>query len=230
MSTFLSSAQALSQEITSLVHLPEPFDSLFPNGIIPGSSVLIKGETGGASSIALSILAKMSAKGNWCCVVSMPWITLEVAYTMGANLENIAVLDCIPTKIPQVISHILPATSLVLIDAEYLFSMKNLKLLLSKARNTTTIIIASINPIKAFSCNLNSADFSRNSSFMPDYSITAVKSYWDSLNRSKRVLNRHVTIESGGRRTHGLRIRKDFLLPSETGEAVLLRDQGLVEL
>lgn len=69
-------------------------ESLLPGGgLRRGSVVTVGGSTGGGStSLALSLLAAVSAQGSWCAAVGLPALGLAAAAEMGVALERFPVV------------------------------------------------------------------------------------------------------------------------------------------
>jgi hypothetical protein len=69
-------------------------ESLLPGGgLRRGSVVTVGGSTGaGSTSLALSLLAAVSARGSWCAAVGLPALGLAAAAEMGVALERFPVV------------------------------------------------------------------------------------------------------------------------------------------
>ncbi|MDQ2826290.1 MAG: hypothetical protein M3Y04_04945, partial [Actinomycetota bacterium] len=87
-------AQPVTMAGERLLPVLPALESLLPGGgLRRGSVVTVGGSTGGGStSLALSLLAAVSAQGSWCAAVGLPALGLAAAAEMGVALDRFPVV------------------------------------------------------------------------------------------------------------------------------------------
>jgi len=84
----------LSTSRTQLLPVAEPLrDLLADGGLRRGTTIgITSGPAGGATTLALSLLAAASAAGSWCMAVGLPDLGLAAADEAGLDLDRLALV------------------------------------------------------------------------------------------------------------------------------------------
>lgn len=126
-----------------LVPVLEPLAPLLPEaGLRRGSTVTVEGAAGG-TSLALALIARVSAEGAWCAAVGAPALGLVAAAGLGVTLERFALVAAPPAgDWATVVAALVDAMAVVLVWPPTRVRAPDARRLMARARERGTVLLA----------------------------------------------------------------------------------------
>ncbi|MFT3714623.1 MAG: hypothetical protein QM774_01365 [Gordonia sp. (in: high G+C Gram-positive bacteria)] len=122
----------------TVLPVPGPLAGLLPRrGLPPGSVV----EVAGASTVAMAVLAQVSAAGSTAALIGLPQLNLAVAEDLGADLNRIAVVEQPGVDALDVAAVLLDGIDLVLVAAQRV-TPSRARVLAGRARRQSSVLLA----------------------------------------------------------------------------------------
>ena len=127
-----------------MLDIPGPLGQLLPEGLVRGSVTVVEGATGaGATSVALTLCAAVTAVGEWAAAVDLAG-TLggEAAAEAGVTLERFAVARRVPPdRWATVTSVLLDGMSLVVVEVPPRARPAEARRLVARARERGVVLV-----------------------------------------------------------------------------------------
>jgi hypothetical protein len=183
-------------------------ETLVPDGLRRGSTVAVSSGPGqaGATSLALALLAGVSAAGSWTAVAGVPSIGLAAAAGFGAAFERLVLVADPPSSAwATVVATLVDAFDLVLVRPGRRVRVGDARRLTSRARERGSVLLLL-------------DDHGQRWPEAADLRLEVVAATWEGLGDGHGHLQaRRVTVESGGRRGAARSRRFELWLPAADG-------------
>lgn len=191
-------AETDPQRVADRVPLVAPMEKLLGRGLKRGSVVAIEGETA-RSSLAMVLLAGVSAAGGWCGVVGVPSFGCLAAKGFGVRLEALALVPRPGEAWAEVVSTFVAGMDAVLVSSPERVPGRLARRLAAKARQSRCTVLT-MGPVWEGS----------------DVRVSAIRQEWFGLGRgSGRLESCRVTAVASNRP----RTKIDLWLPARDGSA-----------
>jgi hypothetical protein len=116
--------------------------AVLPDGVQRGSTVVVgSARTLGTTSLALGLLAGVSASGGWCAVVGLPSLGLVAAAQLGLCLERLALIPDPGTQWPVVAAALLDSVDMVLLAPPQRATPRDARRLAARARERGAVMV-----------------------------------------------------------------------------------------
>jgi hypothetical protein len=183
-------ARPVSLAAEQLLPVLPAFESILPDGLQRGQTVVVEGETG-ASSLALALTAGASKAGSWAAAVGTPSLGVGAAAEMGLVVERLLLVATPAQPLwPTVVAALIDAFDLVLVDWPGV-PANFARRLAHRARERRSILVA-VTSSGNFSVWREVADLR--------FSVTQAR--WQGLEWGHgRLASRLALVEMGGRRS-----------------------------
>lgn len=175
-------------------------------GLRRGATVAVDGP-GGATSLALALLAGASVAGSWVATVGLPSLSLAAAAELGLALERLVLVAAPePRTWASVVASLVDAVDLVLVRPTHRVRPTDVRRLTARARERGGVLVQ----VGARPGAWPEAT---------DLHLTAVSGAWEGLGDGHGHLRaRRVVVEVHGRREAARPRRAELWLPGPNGE------------
>lgn len=198
-------ARPVSLAAEQLLPVLPAFESILPDGLQRGQTLVVEGNPG-ASSMALAAIAEASQAGSWAAAVGIPSLGVGAAAELGVSIERLLMVATPAKELwPTVVAALIDAFDLVLVDwpgASANFARR----LAHRARERRSVLVA-LSSAGSFNVWREVADLR--------FSVTQAR--WEGLEWGHgRLSSRLALVEMGGRRS--ARVQQVALwLPGRSG-------------
>ncbi len=125
-----------------LLPVGEPLSRLLPLGGLPrGSTTLVAPGRPGSTSLALELLAGLSAAGHWCAAVGLPDLGLVAASERGIVLGRLLLVPRPGPRWQQVLATLFDAVPSVLFSPESPVKPSDARKLAARARERASALV-----------------------------------------------------------------------------------------
>ena len=184
------------------------FVPLLPDGgLRRGTTATVVG-AGGATSLALALVAAGSASGSWVAAVGIPALGLAGAGEVGVALERLVlVAEPPPRAWAAVVAALVDAVDLVLVRPSHRVKPADVRRLAARARERGSVLVQA---------------GGRSGFEGADLRLAVTASVWQGLGEGHGHLQaRRLRVEVGGRRELSRPRRVDLWLPDAHGQVRL---------
>jgi len=193
----------LSAARTQLLPVGEPLGDLLVDGALRRGSTIgvTAGPAGGATTLALSVLAAASAAGSWCLAVGLPDLGFAAAAEAGLDLERLALVPWPGVEWAAIVAAAIESIDLVLLAPPRHPRDAVVRRLISRLRDRRAVLVV--------------LDADRwPGSF--DFSLHVDAARWTAVGAGQDCLRqRLVTVTASGRRHPGRPRRLRLWLPGD---------------
>jgi len=187
----------------------ESLVALFPSGLRRGSVVVVDGVgtaggVGGATTLAVSLLAEASATGSWCATVGFVEPGVVAVAELGVDVERLAFVPRPGAMWPEVTAAMLDGMELVLVCPPGPVRAAVARRLAARVRERRAVLVV----------------LARHSSWPegPDVCLTVEGGAWQGVEPGHGHLRgRRVIVATGGRRAAIRPVRAELWLPAASG-------------
>ena len=111
-------------------------------GIRRGSTITVaSGPAGGATSLALALLARATVDGSWCAVVGLPDLGLVMAAELGVDLSHLALVPAPEDRWMTVVAALLDGVDVVLLRSPRRVRPPDIRRLAGRARERGAALV-----------------------------------------------------------------------------------------
>jgi hypothetical protein len=182
---------------------------LLPQGIRRGCVALVDtrgdaGEAGGATTLAVSLLAGASAAGSWCAVVGLGDPGVVAVAELGVDLDRLVLVPRPSAMWPEVVAVLLRGADLVLVCPPAPVRPNVARRLAARAREQRSALVV----------------VARRGHWPegPDIRLTVERGRWQGVEAGHGHLRaRRATVAVTGRRAAMAAVRAELWLPGATG-------------
>lgn len=214
---------ALARE--ELFGLARPLAELIGTpGLRRGSTLVVEAAPGvsGASSLALSLLAKPAAEGATCAVVGLPGLGLLAAAELGVALERLVVVPDPGQRSAAVVAALLEGFDVVLAGFPAGLPAATARRLSARAKERRSVLIVAGRGVGAPSASGPAQSWGE----APEARLVAVASTWHTVPAASSgapllglLAGREVEVVARRRRAAPEEVRQRLLLPALEGAA-----------
>lgn len=188
------------------MEVPEPLQSLFPEGGIRKGITVAVGPLLGGCSLSLALAGALTAGGGWAAVVGMPSLGLVAATELGVDLRRLALVPDPGGQWPAVVAALVDGFDLILIRPPARVRPTDARRLAARVRERGAVMVVVDTPGWPEA---------------PDIRLSAGSSVWEGLGVGHGLLRaRRVEVVAGGRRIGGRERRRWIWLPAPDGGLV----------
>ena len=187
-------------------------------GIRRGSTITVaSGPAGGATSLALALLARATVEGSWCAAVGLPELGLVTAAELGVDVSHLALVPAPEDRWMTVVAALLDGVDVVLFQSPRRVRPPDIRRLANRARERGAALVvlaggAGAEPRRAWPG-------------VTDLGLTVTASRWTGLGEGHGCLRgRQIEVMAEGRGAAARPVRARLWLPSPDGEVALERD------
>jgi len=183
--------------------------SLFPQGLRRGSVVVVDGAgptggAGGATTLAVSLLAEATATGSWCAAVGLVDLGMVAVVELGVDPERLAFVPSPGAMWPEVAAVLLDGMDLVVVCPPGPTRTAGARRLAARARERRAVLVV----------------LARHGRWPegPDIFLTVEDGAWQGVESGHGHLRgRRVTVAAAGRRAAVRAVRAELWLPAASG-------------
>jgi hypothetical protein len=195
------------------------------SGLIPGGGIrrgstitVASGPAGGATSLALALLARATVEGSWCAVVGLPDLGLVAAAELGVDLSHLALVPAPEDRWMAVVAALLDGVDVVLFRSPRRVRPPDIRRLAGRARERGAALVVLAGEVGVG----GQAGPRRAWPGMTDIGLAVTASRWTGLGEGHGCLRgRQVEVVAEGRGAAARPVRARLWLPSPEGEVVL---------
>ena len=207
---------------------------LLPDGALRRGSTVAVGSmagsmVGGATSLALALIAAASAEGSWVALVGLPAVGLVAAAELGLAVDRLAVITSPPPEQwATVVAALVGAFDLVLVPVAPRARSGEVRRLTARARERGSVLIQLVpfDPARGdLGAGRDDADPASPGGIglEADVRLTVTAARWQGVSGGAGHLQaRRLTVEATGRRRAARSRRHDLWLPG--GDATRVED------
>jgi hypothetical protein len=181
---------------------------LLPEGALKRGTTATVAGRGGATSLALALVAGGSAAGSWVAAVGIPSLGLAGAAEVGVALERLAlVAEPHPSDWATVVAALVDSFDLVLVRPSHWVKPGDARRLAARARERGAVLVQA---------------GGRSGFEGSDLRLTVLEARWTGLGEGHGHLQaRHLVVEVAGRRELSRPRRAGLWLPDTAGQVRL---------
>jgi hypothetical protein len=195
------------------------------SGLIPGGGIrrgstttVASGPAGGATSLALAMLARATAEGSWCAVVGLPDLGLVTAAELGVDLSHLALVPAPEDRWMVVVAALLEGVDAVLFRSPRRVRPPDIRRLAGRARERGAALVVLAGEARAG----DRSALTRAWPGVTDLGLAVTASRWTGLGEGHGCLRgRQVEVVAEGRGAAARPVRARLWLPSREGEVTL---------
>jgi hypothetical protein len=195
------------------------------SGLIPGGGLrrgstisVASGPAGGATSLALALLARATVEGSWCAVVGLSDLGLMTAAELGVDLSRLALVPSPGDRWMTVVAALLDGVDAVVVRSPRRVRPPDIRRLASRARERGTALVILAGPDVG-----GRAEPRRAWPGVTDMGLTVTATRWTGLGEGHGCLwGRQVEVVAEGRGAAARLVKARLWLPSPEGEVSLL--------
>jgi hypothetical protein len=195
------------------------------SGLIPGGGIrrgttttVASGPAGGATSLALALLARATVEGSWCAAVGLPDLGLVTAAELGVDLSHLALVPAPEDRWMTVVAALLDGVDAVLFQSPRRVRPPDIRRLAGRARERGAALVV-------LAGGAGAGDRSEPTRAWPgvtDMGLAVTASRWTGLGEGHGCLRgRLVEVVAEGRGAAARPVRARLWLPSPDGEVAL---------
>ena len=188
-------------------------------GIRRGSTITVaSGPAGGATSLALALLARATVEGSWCAVVGLPDLGLVTAAELGVDVSHLALVPAPEDRWMTVVASLLDGVDAVVFRSPRRVRPPDIRRLASRARERGAALVV----LAGGAGSRHQPELRRAWPGVTDLGLAVTTSRWTGLGEGHGSLRgRQVEVVAEGRGAAARPVRARLWLPSPEGEVAL---------
>lgn len=204
------------------------------SGLVPGGGLrrgstitVASGPAGGATSLALALLARATVEGSWCAAVGLPDLGLVTAAELGVDLSHLALVPSPGDRWMTVVAALLDGVDAVILRSPRRVRPPDIRRLASRARERGAVLVFLAERPEMS----GQAEPRRAWPGVTDMGLAVTASRWSGLGKGHGCLRgRQVEVVCEGRGAAARPVKARLWLPSPEGEVSLMsRDNPVQE-
>jgi hypothetical protein len=198
------------------------------SGLVPGGGIrrgstttVASGPAGGATSLALALLARATVEGSWCAAVGLPELGLVTAAELGVDLSRLVLVPAPEDRWMTVVAALLDGVDVVLFRSPRRVRPPDIRRLAGRARERGAALVVLAGRAGAG----ERSEPTRAWPGVTDMGLAVTASRWTGLGEGHGSLRgRLVEVVAEGRGAAARLVRARLWLPSPDGEVALAQE------